>query len=156
MLDSTIAATRRIAADLRPLLLDDLGLVPAIEWLAGNFSSRHGVPCQVLANDELELQEPYATAVFRIVQESLANVGKHAVATQVTIGMEHVGWAIHVVVQDNGRGFDTAAPRKPGSLGLLGLKERADLVNGSVKVLSATGQGTRVEVQIPLEPAGRG
>jgi PAS domain S-box-containing protein len=156
MLDSTIAATRRIAADLRPLLLDDLGLVPAIEWLAGSFSSRHGVPCQVSANDELELQEPYATAVFRIVQESLANVGKHAAATQVTIGIEHVNWAIEVVVQDNGRGFDTAAPRRPGSLGLLGLKERADLVNGTVKVLSAPGQGTRVEVQIPLEPAGRG
>jgi len=152
MLDGTIAATRRIAADLRPLLLDDLGLVPAIEWLAGNFSARHGVPCQVVASDELELQEPYATAVFRIVQESLANAGKHAAASRVEIAVEDVGWAIQVTVQDDGRGFDPDAPRKPESLGLMGLRERAGLVNGSVTIVSAPGQGTRVEVLVPLGP----
>lgn len=151
MLDDTIAATRRIAADLRPLLLDDLGLVPAIEWLAGNFSARYGVSCQVSVRDDLELQEPYATAVFRIVQESLVNVGKHAAATEVQVSLDHVGWAVQVAVQDNGRGFDTAAPRKPGSLGLMGLEERAALVDGTVKVLSAPGQGTRVEVLVPLQ-----
>ena len=150
MLDGTIAATRRIAADLRPLLLDDLGLVPAIEWLAGNFSARHGVPCHVAASDELELPEPYATAVFRIVQESLANVGKHAVASRVEISVDHVNGAIQVAVQDNGRGFDTAAPRKPESFGLLGLNERADLVNGSITIVSAPGQGTRVDFLMPL------
>ena len=154
MLDSTIAATRRIAADLRPLLLDDLGLVPAIEWLAGNFTARHGVPCQVRASDELELKEPYATAVFRIVQESLANVGKHAAASRVEISIDQVGWAIQVAVQDNGRGFDATAPRKPGSLGLMGLNERADLVDGSVTIVSAPGQGTRIEVRVPLQPVG--
>ena len=154
MLDSTIAATRRIAADLRPLLLDDLGLLPAIEWLAGNFSARHGVPCSVVASDELELREPYATAVFRIVQESLANVGKHAAASRVEISVDHLNWAIQVAVQDNGRGFDTAAPRRPGSLGLMGLKERADLVNASITILSAPGQGTRVELLVPLPPEG--
>lgn len=152
MLDGTIAATRRIAADLRPLLLDDLGLVPAIEWLAGNFSGRHGVACHVVASEDLELPEPYATAVFRIVQESLANVGKHAAASKVEITLDHVNWAIQVAVHDDGRGFDVDAPRRPGSLGLMGLKERADLVNGSITILSAPGKGTRVEVLVPLQP----
>ena len=155
MLDGTIAATRRIAADLRPLLLDDLGLVPAIDWLAGNFTARHGVPCKVTASEDLELAEPYATAVFRIVQESLVNVGKHAGATRAAIRIEDVKWGIQVTVEDNGRGFDTAAPRKPGSLGLLGLKERADLVKGTVRVLSVPGQGTRVEVLVPLDRGNR-
>ena len=152
MLDSTIAATRRIAADLRPLLLDDLGLIPAIEWLAGNFTARYGVPCHVRATDDLELQEPYATAVFRIVQESLANVGKHAAASEVHIAIDDVKWAVQVSVQDNGRGFDPSAPRKPASLGLMGLRERVNLVNGTVKVLSAPGKGTRIEVLVPLGP----
>jgi PAS domain S-box-containing protein len=152
MLDGTIAATRRIAADLRPLMLDDLGLLPAIEWLASNFSTRYGVPCEVLASEELELPEPYATAVFRIVQESLANAGKHAGASRVEIAVEDVGWAIQVTVQDDGRGFDPQAPRKPESLGLMGLRERAELVNGSVTIVSAPGRGTRVEVLVPLGP----
>ncbi|MBC7469231.1 MAG: PAS domain-containing sensor histidine kinase [Ramlibacter sp.] len=155
MLDGTIAATRRIAADLRPLLLDDLGLVPAIDWLAGNFTARHGVPCKVTASEDLELAEPYATAVFRIVQESLVNVGKHAGATRAAIRIEDVKWGIQVTVEDDGRGFDTAAPRKPGSLGLLGFKERADLVKGTVSVLSVPGQGTRVEVLVPLDRGNR-
>src|SRR5688572_31662009 len=73
MLDAAVASTRRIAADLRPLVLDDLGLVPAIEWLVQNFTQRTGVPCRLEADESIELREPYATAVFRIVQESLAN-----------------------------------------------------------------------------------
>ena len=82
MLDATVAATRRIAADLRPLLLDDLGLVPAIEWLVHNFIDRTGLDCRLLANEDIELREPHATTVFRIVQEGLVNVAKHANASQ--------------------------------------------------------------------------
>lgn len=154
MLDGAIAATRRIAADLRPLLLDDLGLAPAVEWLAGNFTARHAVPCRVSLGEELEFQEPYATAVFRIVQESLANVAKHAAATQVHVNIEMAAGYIQLAVQDNGRGFDTAAPRRRESLGLLGLQERAHLLNGSVTIQSAPGQGTRVEVLMPIAVAG--
>jgi signal transduction histidine kinase len=85
MLDASVAATRRIAADLRPLVLDDLGLVAAIEWLTQNFTQRHGVACALDMDEDLELHEPYATAVFRIVQESLVNVAKHAGASQVQV-----------------------------------------------------------------------
>jgi PAS domain S-box-containing protein len=151
MLDTTVAATRRIAADLRPLLLDDLGLVPAIEWLVHNFTQRTGVACTLAADEELELQEPYATAVFRIVQESLANAGKHAQATQVQVQVERTLHMVALRVHDNGRGFSMATPRKPNSLGLMGLRERAQLLKGSIAIESAPGQGTSIEVKIPLD-----
>jgi len=156
MLDRTVAATRRIAADLRPLLLDDLGLMPAIEWLASSFTQRCGVPCSLSVADglELELKEPYATAVFRIVQESLANVAKHAGASQVAVALDRVSDTVVLVVQDNGCGFFTAASRKPQSLGLMGLRERAQLLGGNVFIKSAPGQGTCIKVSIPLQQTG--
>jgi PAS domain S-box-containing protein len=149
LIDGAVASTRRIAADLRPLLLDDLGLAPAIEWLAGAFTQRHGVPCRLRMANEIELQEPYATAVFRIVQESLANVAKHAKATDVGVTVDHRPDEIVLSVQDDGCGFDTAQPLL-GSLGLMGLRERAELLKGTVAIVSAPGQGTRVDVRIPL------
>ena len=154
MLDMSVAATRRIAADLRPLVLDDLGLVPAIEWLAQNFSQRTGVACELEADEELELQEPYATAVFRIVQESLANVAKHARAREVRVGVLRVGPEVRLSVVDDGVGFDPSAARKPNSLGLAGLRERAQLVRGAVSVRSEPGRGTTVEALIPVPAAG--
>jgi PAS domain S-box-containing protein len=154
MLDTTVAATRRIAADLRPLLLDDLGLAPAIEWLAHNFTQRTGVPCEVSVDEDLELEEPYATAVFRIVQESLANVGKHARASEAGVVIARTGQAVMLEVRDNGQGFTTAAPRKPHSLGLMGLRERAHLLKGAVAIDSQPGKGTRVQVRIPVGEKG--
>jgi PAS domain S-box-containing protein len=154
MLDTTVAATRRIAADLRPLLLDDLGLAPAIEWLAHTFTQRTGVPCEVSVDEDLELEEPYATAVFRIVQESLANVGKHAQASEAGVMIARTGDAVVLEVRDNGLGFSTTAPRKPHSLGLMGLRERAHLVKGAVTIESRPGKGTRVQVRIPMRESG--
>ncbi len=156
MLDRTVAATRRMASDLRPLLLDDLGLVPAIEWLADSFTQRCGVPCNLSIDEglELALQEPYATAVFRIVQESLVNVAKHAGASQVTVVLGNVPGAVKLVVQDNGCGFFTDAARKPQSLGLMGLRERSQLLGGNVIIKSTPGQGTCIEVCIPLQQSG--
>jgi signal transduction histidine kinase len=150
MLDTTVAATRRIAADLRPLLLDDLGLQPAIEWLANNFTQRSGVACEVNVDEDLELEEPYATAVFRIVQESLANVGKHAAASEVTVLVARTPQAVILEVADNGQGFHPDAPRKPNSLGIMGLRERAHLLKGTASIESEPGRGTRVQVRIPL------
>ena len=156
MLDNTVAATRRIAADLRPLMLDDLGLLPAIEWLASSFTQRCGVPCVVCVEEslELELQEPYATAVFRIVQESLTNVAKHAGASKVSVGLSKSSDELILMVQDDGCGFFTTSARKPQSLGLMGLHERAQLLGGIVRLKSAPGKGTCVEVSIPLQHFG--
>jgi PAS domain S-box-containing protein len=154
MLDTAVAATRRIAADLRPLLLDDLGLVPALEWLVNNFSQRSGVACRLAVDEAMELGEPYATAVFRIVQESLANVAKHAQASQVEVRIEHRAGVVKLLVADNGRGFAVDAPRKPLSLGLMGLRERALLLQGGIAIDSRPGQGTRIEVSIPVQQLG--
>ncbi|WP_354003715.1 PAS domain-containing sensor histidine kinase [Ramlibacter aurantiacus] len=152
MLDDCVAATRRISADLRPLVLDDLGLVPAIEWLVQNFVQRWGVACELDIDESLELPEPYATAVFRIVQESLVNVAKHAGASRAWVRIAREGREIVLSVRDDGRGFVTEAPRKPQSIGLIGLRERATLLRGTVSIASTPGQGTRVEARIPAEP----
>ncbi len=154
MLDATVAATRRIAADLRPLMLDDLGLVPAIEWLVQNFEQRTGVACTLTVDEDVVLHEPYATAVFRIVQESLANVAKHAAASEVQVRIDRVPGNVVLQVRDNGRGFLTDAPRKPYSLGLMGLRERTQLLKGNIHIDSQPGQGARIDVRIPVAEKG--
>ncbi|WP_240787188.1 PAS domain-containing sensor histidine kinase [Ramlibacter rhizophilus] len=153
MLDESVAATRRISADLRPLVLDDLGLVPAIEWLVQNFTQRHGVPCALDIDQSLDLGEPHATAVFRMVQESLQNVAKHARAHRAWVRVARERREIVLEVRDDGAGFETQAARKPQSLGLVGLRERAQLLEGTVRIDSQPGQGTRVQARIPLPGA---
>lgn len=153
--DASVAATRRIAADLRPLILDDLGLVAAIEWLGEEFTSRTGVACTVRLEGDLDLPEPYATGVFRILQEALANVAKHASARRVEVLGRRSAADIVFAVVDDGIGFDTGAPRKPLSLGLAGLRERVHMLEGSLVVTSSAGHGTRVEVRIPALAADR-
>lgn len=149
MLDTCVASTRRIAADLRPLVLDDLGLVPALEWVVQNFQQRTGVDCELIVDESLELEEPFATGVFRIVQESLQNVAKHAEAQHVEVELKVQGDYLLLRVQDDGIGFRPSAPRKPQSLGLVGLRERAQLMRGELRVDSSPGAGTRVEAKIP-------
>lgn len=154
MLDGTVAATRRIAADLRPLLLDDLGLGAAIEWLAHNFTQRTGVVCDLDVDDDIDVPEPYATAVFRIVQESLANVAKHAQASRVSVQVLREPHRAVLRIEDDGMGFDVTAPRKLHSLGLMGLRERAQLLQGTVGISSQPGSGTHIEISIPMLEAG--
>jgi len=151
LLDQTVAATRRIAADLRPLILDDLGLVPAVEWLVQNFTQRTGIACDLVVDEpEFELAGAHATAVFRILQESLTNISKHAKASHVDVTLERGNGALSIRVRDNGIGFSTQAPRPPQSFGLAGLRERSQLLGGESRVVSAPGQGTTVEVRLPL------
>ena len=153
LLDATVAATRRISADLRPLVLDDLGLVAATQWLVEGFRQRHGIECTLLIDPPgLELGDPHATAVFRIVQESLTNVARHAGASRVEVELRLGSDAIRVRVRDDGRGFEPAGPRRPASFGLVGLRERAHLVSGRIEIDTAPGRGTTVEVWIPLAP----
>ena len=156
LLDRTIAATRRMAADLRPLMLDDLGLVAAIEWLASGFMKRCGVPyrLEIGGEFELELVEPHATALFRIIQESLNNIAKHANASEVVISMNKIASGINLVVKDDGCGFYSADVFKPQALGIVGMCERAQLLGGHVMVKSALGMGTSVEVSIPFGQIG--
>jgi PAS domain S-box-containing protein len=154
LLNHMVASTRRISADLRPLVLDDLGLVPAVEWLVQKFTERNGIPCELaIGAPDLELQDPHASAVFRIVQESLTNAARHAQASRIEVSIDLSDGAVALKVRDNGRGFSPDDPRKPGSFGLMGLRERAYLLGGEVNITSAPGQGTSIEVRIPLEPS---
>ena len=151
LLDGTVASARRIAADLRPLMLDDLGLTAAAEWLVDNFTNRTGIPCElVMGGGDLDLPDPHATAVFRVLQECLTNVAKHAEARQVEATLERTPGHVVLTVNDNGHGFQPADPRAPGSYGLVGLKERALLLGGEVHIDSAPGRGTRVEMTLPI------
>ena len=154
MLAASVAATRRIAADLRPLVLDDLGLVAAAQWLVEKFRERHGIDCTITIEPErMDIEDPYATAVFRIMQEALTNVAKHAQATRVDVMLRRTDHHVTLVVTDDGRGFDLSAPRQATSFGLVGLRERAHLVGAELRLHSAPGQGTRIEVDMPLAPS---
>ena len=157
LLDATVAAARRISADLRPMMLDDLGLTAAADWLTQNFSERTGVPCDLVLDEstDFDFPDPYATAIFRVLQESLTNIAKHAAATQVEASLERAGDEVVLTVRDNGKGMATGSASKPGSFGLVGLRERAYLLGGSITIDSAPGQGTVVEFRIPLPEPGK-
>ena len=157
LLDQTVAATRRISADLRPMMLDDLGLAPAVDWLVHDFQRRTGINCELaIGSPGLQAHGTQATAIFRILQESLTNVARHAAATQVEVTLEIEGQALILTVRDNGRGFSTGESRASGSFGLIGMRERVYLLNGDVNVQSEAGKGTVVEVRIPVDQAENG
>ena len=151
MLDNTVTATRRIASDLRPMMLDDLGLAPATEWLVHDFERRTGIVCELaIALPEIDIPREMATSVFRILQESLTNVTKHARATHAEITLDTEDGMLVLTINDNGRGFDTAGPRVPQSYGLIGMRERVALLGGQIRVNSVSGEGTVVEARIAL------
>jgi signal transduction histidine kinase len=150
MLDRIVAETRRIAADLRPLMLDDLGFAAAAEWLTGDFSRRSGIRCELdLDQAASEIAEPQATALFRMLQESLTNVARHSGATWVRVRLQRDEGRLTLSVQDNGRGFQPGDEAKRGSFGLRGLRERAALLEGQVRVEPAPEGGTLLEVRMP-------
>jgi PAS domain S-box-containing protein len=152
--DTTIAAVRRIAAALRPRLLDELGLVAAVEWLAQEFRSRTGLVCDLeLDVPDVDLDPTISTAVFRIVQEALTNVVRHANASTVIISLQMAGDALSVIVQDNGRGITESQITGSRSLGLLGMRERALVLGGRVWLTRGARGGTTVRVRIPLARA---
>ncbi len=156
VLDSTVAATRRISADLRPLMLDDLGLLAALEWLVEETSRRHGFTVD-LAVDEVSsnIGEPLASHIYRIVQESLTNAGRHAAAQRVGVVLRTVGAELLLDVRDDGRGLAPDDLQKKGSFGLVGIRERVYILAGSVEIRGDTGTGTAIHVRIPI-PAIRG
>ncbi|WP_114811146.1 MASE4 domain-containing protein [Paraburkholderia kururiensis] len=157
LLTEAVGSTRRIAADLRPLMLDDLGFAAATQWLVENFEKRYRIGCILhIEPSGLTLAEPYATAVFRIVQESLTNIARHAQASHAEVDLRHRDGTLALTIRDDGAGFDSASARKPGSFGLVGLRERAYLVGGTLRIETSPGKGTRIEVQLPLDAAATG
>jgi PAS domain S-box-containing protein len=149
--DSMTASVRRIASDLRPPVLDDLGLLAALDWLADEFRRRYGVNVAAhLETGDLEFAESAATAIFRLVQEALTNVARHAQANEVRIDMSLAGDVFTIQIEDDGNGTQLDTPRKERSFGLLGMRERVRQLNGSLSVDTAPGRGFRITILLPV------
>jgi signal transduction histidine kinase len=149
--DSIIQSVRRISTDLRPGILD-LGLAAAVEWQTQEFQDRTGIRCDVRL-PALEVVAPdVSTSLFRILQETFTNVARHSRATRVEVVLQKERDRLVLAIRDNGRGFDQADPSLSGSLGLVGMRERAAMLGGGVSISSASGKGTSVIAWIPLRP----
>ena len=147
--DNTIQTVRRIASEIRPSILDDLGLIDALEWQANDFQRRTGIECQVeLPRENPPLNAEQSTAIFRIVQEALTNVIRHASATLVSISINSSGGNFLLSIRDNGKGVPERK-LKFGSLGIWSMQERARLAGGRFDIVSVEGRGTAITVQIP-------
>lgn len=151
LVDETIQLVRKIARQLRPGLLDDLGLGAALEWEAEEFYKRTGIPCRVRTPDaDLTLDDAYSITLFRIFQEALTNVARHSGATSVDVKLSKDAERVTLEVSDNGRGIPQAVAAQGRSLGLVGMRERAQLLKGEFRIKSESGGGTTVIVSLPL------
>jgi signal transduction histidine kinase len=150
LVDRTIDAVHRLTLDLRPSVLD-FGLLPALEWQAKEFEAQAGIACTLQASmKELELDPEQATALFRIAQEALTNIAKHAHASAVTIKLTRSRGVLTLKIADNGRGIRPADRAKPDSFGLRGMAERAAALGGTLSLGHAPGGGTEVAIKIRL------
>jgi PAS domain S-box-containing protein len=151
LLLTSITTLRRIATDLRPRALDEGGLYFALQGLQRDFSRRHGIDCELLANeDQLILDDARSTAIYRIVQESLTNVARHAKASEVQICFTRDAEKLQVTIADNGQGLESQDKRKSGSLGLVGIRERVKALGGEFAIESQAQSGTTLQVWVPL------
>lgn len=156
LVDATIQSVRRISSALRPQVLDDVGLIGTLKWQAREFQVRTGIRCKVdLPAEDLALDPAQSTAAFRILQEALANVARHAGATRVDISLRVDTDHFILKIVDNGRGVSEADLRNPKSLGLLGIRERAFLLGGKVDIEGKGGKGTMVSLSIPHRSGAR-
>jgi len=150
--DVLISSVRRIATELRPPVLDALGLTAAIEWQAKDFEKRTGIQCKFKRMEEdIPIGMDASTTVFRVFQESLTNIARHAEASEVRIALERVNGRVSLKIEDNGKGISKATVVGQRSLGILGMQERVRLINGDFTIESANGHGTVVAVNIPLD-----
>jgi signal transduction histidine kinase len=152
--DSSVNSIRDISLLLRPSMLDDLGLIPALEWQARETSRRTRIDVRVSAeNVDDSLPDAIRTCVYRVVQEALQNVARHSGASHATIGVRQAGGTLSLTIEDDGAGFN---PQRTRGMGLLGIEERVRQLGGQVEVQSEPGKGTKVRVSLPVDvPAGR-
>ena len=150
LIDDAIQSVRKIATELRPGILDDLGLVAAMEWAAQEFAARTGAKCTLDLPREDPVTEPEAaTAMYRILQEALTNIARHAEATEFSVRLGEESGLVRLEVRDNGKGFQEARLPAGGSLGIVGMRERALLLGGRLTIVSAPGEGAMLTAWIP-------
>lgn len=153
LINSALETIKKISAELRPAILDDLGLGAAIEWHAEEFQKRTGIICNVAFLSEAVVPDRNCSiAIFRIFQEALTNVMRHAEATKVSVHFEEKNGEIILTVADNGKGITEEQQSVPQSFGLIGMRERVISLGGRISMTGARNKGTRITVSIPLNP----
>jgi len=157
LIDKTIQTVQKISAELRPGLLDDLGLIPAIEWQAQEFEKRTAIDCHVeLDCETIDLNPDCSTAIFRVFQEALTNVARHSCASRVNISLKKSSEKLELRVTDNGIGITEKVVRAADSLGLMGMRERLYPFGGELRIQGGLDKGTTLTVILPLkEPQKR-
>lgn len=153
LLDNIISMTKSMASALRPPLLDDFGLLPAVQWMTENFEKRTTITC-MLENDGLnsKLDDALESAVFRIIQEGLANVEKHSRAKHVHITFSRSENRLDVIMRDDGIGMESGSENKPGCYGLIAMQERIFVLGGTISINNVAPQGLSIHASIPIEP----
>jgi signal transduction histidine kinase len=154
--DATIHTVRRIATDLRPGVLDNLGLAAAIEWQTADFQERTGIPCDVKIDVKTNLDPELSTMCFRIFQETLTNILRHAKATLVEVSLVTVGHELILTVRDNGRGISEEEVIHAQSIGLIGMRERVAQAGGQVLFIGVPSRGTTVTMKVPIPESSLG
>ena len=155
LIDSTIQTVQRISAQLRPGLLDDIGLFAAIEWQAEEFQKRTGISCELsISSQDITLDSERSTSIFRIFQETLTNITRHANATKVKVNLLKKGNRLELKIKDNGKGISKEKISDPKSLGLVGIQERVFFLGGNIEIKGTQDKGTSITVSIPLPKRG--
>lgn len=150
MAEEALRAVRDLATGLRPAVLDQLGLEPALQWQTREHTRLTGVPVRVQIDGDLnELTEPHRTCVYRVVQEALTNCARHAAARSVRLTVSRSAETLSVAIEDDGRGFGAGGARGTG-LGLVGMEERVSELGGTLEIDSRPGQGTVIRIELPL------
>ena len=153
LLDNVITMTKSMASALRPPLLDDFGLLAAVEWMAANFQKKTAVVCSVESSGmNIALDDPAESVIFRVIQEALTNIEKHAHADNATISFRHSGNRLDVMIRDDGVGMAPNSDCKPGCYGLIAMQERIFVLGGTISIENAPPHGVAISLSIPIEP----
>ncbi len=145
-----IKAVQRISTELRPGILDDLGLIPAIEWQAQEFEDRTNIKCEITTDcEDIDLDQDRSTSLFRIFQEALTNVARHANATKIKVSLKERPGKLLLKIEDNGRGIAEEQISDPKSFGLIGMRERIYPWEGEVQIEGFSNKGTTLTVILP-------
>jgi PAS domain S-box-containing protein len=153
MLDKIIALTRSMASTLRPPLLDDFGLMPAVEWMADIFRKKTGISCDVQGiGMPIKLGDPVKSAVFRVIQEALLNVERHSQASNVQVVLDHTSQNLTVLIEDDGVGMAADSENRPGCYGLIAMQERIFVLGGTITIHNIKPQGVAIHASIPIDP----
>ena len=151
LIDATVKSVQRISSELRPGMLDDLGLGAAIEWQTEEFEDRTDIHCLLcIRPEEIDVEKNVATTVFRVFQETLTNIARHAEASVIHISLKKVDGQLTLMVRDNGKGIVANEIHNPKSMGLIGIRERVRSHNGTVDIFGRRDIGTAVIVKIPI------